>query len=136
MTTSLDHGHSYCTAACDGEKGDSETHRFEENNQATDRPYFDQAKCYAPSDHEPTIAHARAGCHCGRIRISHPERLIYADLGISKIQLARYYDKIADWIVPHVSGRPLTLVHCPAGLAAPCLYLKHAKAWGPKRSAE
>jgi bifunctional non-homologous end joining protein LigD len=25
----------------------------------------------------------------------------------------------------------LTLVHCPAGLAAPCNYLKHAKAWGP-----
>jgi bifunctional non-homologous end joining protein LigD len=65
------------------------------------------------------------------IRISHPDRLIYPDLGISKLQLARYFDDIADWIVPHVAGRPLTLLHCPAGLAAPCLYLKHAKAWGP-----
>ena len=65
------------------------------------------------------------------VRISHPDRLIYPDLGISKIQLARYYGDIADWIVPHVAGRPLTLVHCPAGLAAPCIYLKHAKAWGP-----
>ena len=33
--------------------------------------------------------------------------------------------------MPHVAGRPLTLVHCPAGLASPCIYLKHAKAWGP-----
>jgi bifunctional non-homologous end joining protein LigD len=65
------------------------------------------------------------------VRISHPDRLIYPDLGISKIQLARYYGEIAEWIVPHVAGRPLTLVHCPAGLAAPCIYLKHAKAWGP-----
>ncbi len=65
------------------------------------------------------------------IRISHPDRLIYPDLGISKIQLARYYESIADWIVPHVAGRPLTLVHCPAGIAAPCSFLKHAKAWGP-----
>ena len=65
------------------------------------------------------------------VRISHPDRVIYPDLGISKIQLARYYEEIADWIVPHVAGRPLTLVHCPAGLAAPCIYLKHAKAWGP-----
>jgi bifunctional non-homologous end joining protein LigD len=65
------------------------------------------------------------------VRISHPDRLIYPDLGISKIQLARYYEEIAGWIVPHVAGRPLTLVHCPAGLAAPCIYLKHAKAWGP-----
>jgi bifunctional non-homologous end joining protein LigD len=65
------------------------------------------------------------------VRISHPDRLIYPDLGISEIQLARYYEEIADWIVPHVAGRPLTLVHCPAGWAAPCIYLKHATAWGP-----
>src|SRR5688572_3986631 len=65
------------------------------------------------------------------VRISHPERLIYPELGISKIQLARYYEQIADWIVPHVKGRPLTLVHCPAGIAAPCNYLKHARQWGP-----
>ena len=45
--------------------------------------------------------------------------------------LAGRFESIADWIVPHVKGRPLTLVHCPAGLAAPCLYLKHAKQWGP-----
>ena len=34
------------------------------------------------------------------VRISHPDRLIYADLGISRIQLARYFDDIAEWIVP------------------------------------
>jgi len=65
------------------------------------------------------------------IRISHPERLIYPDLQYSKIQLARYFETIGDWILPHVAGRPLTLLHCPAGLAAPCNYLRHAKAWGP-----
>jgi bifunctional non-homologous end joining protein LigD len=65
------------------------------------------------------------------IRISHPDRLIYPDLGISKLQLARYYERIGDWIVPHLAGRPLTLVHCPAGLASACHYMKHAKAWGP-----
>src|SRR5687768_17048572 len=65
------------------------------------------------------------------IRVSHPDRLIYPDLGISKIALARYYEAMERWIVPHVRGRPLTLVHCPAGISAPCRYLKHAKAWGP-----
>jgi bifunctional non-homologous end joining protein LigD len=65
------------------------------------------------------------------IPISHPDRLIYPELGISKLELARYYEEIAEWVVPHVAGRPLTLVHCPAGLTAPCTYLKHAKAWGP-----
>src|SRR5262245_64624218 len=65
------------------------------------------------------------------VRISHPDRVIYPDLGISKMQLARYYERIGEWIMPHVAGRPLTLVHCPAGLTGPCHYLKHAKAWGP-----
>jgi bifunctional non-homologous end joining protein LigD len=65
------------------------------------------------------------------VRISHPDRIIYPDFGISKVQVARYYERIAEWIVPHTAGRPLTLVHCPAGIVAPCNFLKHAKAWGP-----
>lgn len=65
------------------------------------------------------------------VGISHPDRLIYPDLGISKLQLARYYEAIGDWMLPHVAGRPLTLLHCPDGLSAPCNYLRHAKAWGP-----
>jgi bifunctional non-homologous end joining protein LigD len=65
------------------------------------------------------------------VAISHPDRLIYPDLGISKRQLAEYYEAIGPWIVPHVRGRPLTLVHCPEGLAAPCRYLRHGKQWGP-----
>jgi bifunctional non-homologous end joining protein LigD len=85
-----------------------------------------------PARTSPTspAADASASTVAG-IRISHPDRLIYPALGLSKIQLARYYDEIRDWILPHVAGRPLTLLHCPAGLTAPCMYLKHAKAWGP-----
>jgi DNA primase len=33
--------------------------------------------------------------------------------------------------LPHVQGRPLTLVHCPNGVSGSCSYLRHAKAWGP-----
>jgi bifunctional non-homologous end joining protein LigD len=56
----------------------------------------------------------------------------------TKLDLARYYESIADWIVPHVADRPLTLVHCPKGVPArgatkgvDCVFMKHAKAWGP-----
>jgi bifunctional non-homologous end joining protein LigD len=65
------------------------------------------------------------------IPISHPDRVIYPELGLPKLQLARYYEAIGDWILPHVRGRPLTLVHCPAGIAGSCMFLRHAKAWGP-----
>ena len=65
------------------------------------------------------------------VRISHPDRILYPDLQISKADLARYYEAIERWIVPHVQGRPLTLVHCPGSVDEQCLYLRHAKAWGP-----
>ena len=65
------------------------------------------------------------------VRISHPDRLIYPRLRITKLDLVRYFAAVGDWIVPHVRGRPLTLVHCPNGLLAPCRYLRHGKAWGP-----
>ena len=65
------------------------------------------------------------------VGISHPDRLIFPDQAISKIQLARYFERVAGWMLPHLVGRPLTLLLCPDGLMAPCNYLRHAKAWGP-----
>jgi bifunctional non-homologous end joining protein LigD len=56
---------------------------------------------------------------------------MYPEAGVTKIDLARYYERIADWIVPHVEGRPLTLVRCPTGLADGCFYMKHSKVWAP-----
>ena len=49
------------------------------------------------------------------MRITHPSRVMYPEAGLSKLDLARYYDRIADWILPHVERRPLTLVRCPIG---------------------
>jgi bifunctional non-homologous end joining protein LigD len=65
------------------------------------------------------------------IGLSHHDRLIFPELGISKMDLARYYEAIADWVMPHLVGRPLTLLHCPEGAAGRCQYMKHAKQWGP-----
>jgi bifunctional non-homologous end joining protein LigD len=65
------------------------------------------------------------------VSLSHPDRVIYPGLGISKQDVARYFESIADWVVPHVRSRPLTLLHCPGGLAEPCRFLRHGKAWGP-----
>lgn len=65
------------------------------------------------------------------VRISHPDRVVFPELGITKLDVARYYETIGEWIVPHVAGRPLTLVHCPEGMTARCNFLKHSKIWGP-----
>jgi bifunctional non-homologous end joining protein LigD len=65
------------------------------------------------------------------VRISNPDRVLYADLGITKLDVAQFYERIADWIVPHLKGRPLTLVRCPEGIQAECFYMKHSKVWAP-----
>ena len=61
-----------------------------------------------------------------RARLTHPERILWPEPGISKEGLAEFYTDIADWILPHVKGRVLSLVRCPSGAAAKCFFAKHA----------
>ena len=68
----------------------------------------------------------------GGVAISNPQRVMYPDVGLTKLDLVRYVEAIGEWMLPHVAGRPLTLVFCPEGLAGECTYLKHGKAWGPR----
>jgi bifunctional non-homologous end joining protein LigD len=61
------------------------------------------------------------------VALSHADKLLYPDANISKLDLARYYDAIGDWIVPHLEDRPLSLVRCPDGWKGQCFYQKHAE---------
>ena len=45
---------------------------------------------------------------------------------MTKQGLAEFYTEIADWILPHLKDRVLSLVRCPSGVAAKCFYAKHA----------
>lgn len=60
------------------------------------------------------------------VRLTHPDKVLYPDDGITKAQIAGYYANIADWILPHLVDRPLTLVRCPQGCQGKCFYQKHA----------
>ncbi len=61
------------------------------------------------------------------ITISNGTKLLYPEAGITKLDLARYYQTVADVLLPHVRNRPLTLVRCPNGWDKPCFYQKHAQ---------
>ncbi len=58
----------------------------------------------------------------GGVRISHPERTVYPEDGVTKKEVAEYYAAVAPWMLPHVAGRPLSLVRCPLGLAGEAFY--------------
>lgn len=62
------------------------------------------------------------------VRLTHPERVLFEELGLTKEALARYYEGIADWILPDLRHRPLSLVRCPQGPGEGCFYQKHIDA--------
>lgn len=65
------------------------------------------------------------------IRITNAGRVMYRDPPLTKVDIARYYDRVIPAMMPHVEGRPLTLVRCGDGLAGGCFYMKHTKLWAP-----
>jgi bifunctional non-homologous end joining protein LigD len=63
------------------------------------------------------------------IRITNPDRVMYDAPTLTKLDIARYYETIAPAMMPHVEGRPLTLVRCGAGILGDCIFMKHSKLW-------
>jgi bifunctional non-homologous end joining protein LigD len=62
------------------------------------------------------------------VRLTHPDKVLYPEQGITKRELAEYYVAVADHILPHLAGRPITLVRCPTGRQKKCFYQRHAGA--------
>ena len=48
--------------------------------------------------------------------ITHPEKVLFPDDGITKGDLARYYEAMAPVILPHLRGRPITMERYPSGI--------------------
>jgi bifunctional non-homologous end joining protein LigD len=65
------------------------------------------------------------------IRVSNPGRVLYEELGLTKAALARYYESVAEWMLPELRQRPLSLVRCPAGPGEGCFYQKNIDAKFP-----
>ena len=61
-----------------------------------------------------------------RLRITHPERIIDASTGITKMDLVRYYALVGELMMPHLKGRPVSLVRAPAGVGGELFFQKHA----------
>ena len=59
--------------------------------------------------------------------MTHPERVLYPEQGITKRELALYYERVGAAMLPHLEGRPLTVVRCPEGRAGQCFYQRHAR---------
>lgn len=57
--------------------------------------------------------------------LTHADRVLFPEQGVSKRELAEYYLSVADRMLPDLVGRPLTLVRCPRGREKDCFFQKH-----------
>ncbi len=64
------------------------------------------------------------------VRVTHGERVIDASTGVTKLELVRFYESIADFILPHLKGRPVSLVRGPDGVAGTLFFQKHGEKIG------
>jgi bifunctional non-homologous end joining protein LigD len=61
----------------------------------------------------------------GTETLTHPDRILFPEEGLTKRDLAEYYESLAPWILPHVRDRLLSIVRCPEGISGSCFYQKH-----------
>ncbi|MEK6346659.1 MAG: DNA ligase D [Burkholderia sp.] len=60
------------------------------------------------------------------VTITHPERVIDAASGATKLDLVKYYAALAPWLLPQLQGRPVSLVRYMKGVGGPSFFQKHA----------
>jgi bifunctional non-homologous end joining protein LigD len=90
-------------------------------------PAGPQAKRGSPSGGAQPAPPRKSGAtgEVAGVRLTHPDRALWEE-GITKQGLAEFYDGIADWLLPHIAHRPLSLVRCPNGATRGCFFQKHS----------
>ena len=61
----------------------------------------------------------------GGVRLTSPDKVLYPDAGLTKLDLANYYRAVAGRMLPHIAGRPLVIVRSPDGKLGNAFYQKH-----------
>jgi bifunctional non-homologous end joining protein LigD len=73
----------------------------------------------------PVVVAATARPRKASVAITHPERVIDAGSGLTKLDLVRYYDSVAEWLLPHLKGRPVALLRAPGGIGGQQFFQRH-----------
>ena len=57
--------------------------------------------------------------------LTHPEKILFPKVKVTKLQVAEFYDAIQEWMLPLLVDRPLSLNRCPSGVKGQCFFQKH-----------
>jgi len=59
------------------------------------------------------------------VRLTSPDKVLWPDCGLTKSDLAAYFERHADLMLPFLKDRPLSIVRCPDGADGECFFQKH-----------
>ncbi len=86
----------------------------------------------AKSVHKEQQGAVTAPQRMGRVRLSHPERVVIAEPPTTKGDVWDYYRAVADQVLPGIAGRPLSVLRCPSGAEDACFFQRHLMRGMPK----
>ena len=66
------------------------------------------------------------------VSLTNPTRRLFGNAGPTKLDVALYYAQVGDFMLPHIIGRPVTLVRSPTGKVDDIFYQRHPFAGMPK----
>ncbi len=95
--------------------------------EARHDPPPDASPKKAAAKRAPAKAAPAATALPASLRVSHPDRIIDTQSGLTKIALVRYYALVAPLMMEHLKGRPVSLVRAPAGVGGELFFQKHAE---------
>ena len=72
----------------------------------------------------------------GGVTISHPDRVVFPDPGLTKLDVAGYYEAVAGLMVPYLARRALTVIRCPDGIDSQCFFQKNVTPSVPRSVAK
>ena len=91
----------------------------------------ERAKTPAPTAGPPMATKSKAAAAVSKVKITHPDRVIDPSTGLRKIDLVRYYESVAEWMLPHLKDRPTSLVRAPTGITGQLFFQKHPESKMP-----
>jgi bifunctional non-homologous end joining protein LigD len=93
----------------------------------TDKPPKSIRRETAKTPESATPIRPAGKAAAGGIKVSHGDRVIDPSTGLTKLDLVRYYESVAEFMLPHLKGRPCALVRGPTGIKGELFFQKHSE---------